>query len=280
MLRRLIALSLALIAPLLLDAAEPGPIPSSLRKQWKLDHFYQKQLDAGLLVVGSAKVSDHALAEAAWIVGHMLDGRKDLLRAMRNNRVRVAVMAAGEYTTDLPEHRTLKPKAYWDRRARGLGATLSNPVVSCGEENLLSYPGDPYFNENILIHEFAHAIHGTGLATTDPTFDKRLRAVYRAAMKAGLWKKSYAATNHSEYWAEGVQSWFDDNAPKNASHNGIRTRAQLKKYDPALAKLCQEVFGDRKWRYLRPAKRPAEDRRHLQDYNPKKSPRFRWRKGE
>ena len=249
MLGGLVALGLTLVAPLPIGAAEPGPISSRLREEWKLDRFYQKQVDAGgLLVVGSAKVSDHALAEAAWIVGRMLEGRKDLLQAMRKNRVRVAVMAANEYTTDLPEHRKLKPKQYWDRRARGLGATLSNPVVSCGEENLLGYPGDPYPNENIFVHEFAHAIHGTGLSTTDPTFDRRLRAVYHAAIKRGLWKNTYAATNHSEYWAEGVQSWFDDNAPPDALHNNIRTRAKLKEYDPALAKLCQEVFGDGEWR--------------------------------
>ncbi len=30
-------------------------------------------------------------------------------------------------------------------------------------------------------------------------------------MKAGLWKGKYASVNHHEYFAEGVQSWFDDN---------------------------------------------------------------------
>ena len=260
-------------------ASVPGPISDRLRKEWKLAVFYQKQIDVGgILVVGSAKVSDNALAEAAWIVGRMLAGRKDILVAMRKNRVRVAVMAANEYTTDLPEHAGLKPKLFWDRRARGLGATLANPVVSCGEENLLGYPGDPYPNENIFVHEFAHAIHGTGLSTTDPTFERRLRAAYQAAIERGLWKNTYAATNHSEYWAEGVQSWFDDNAPPDALHNDIRTRVKLIAYDPTLAKLCQEVFGDGKWRYERPAARKPDDRRHLAGYNPKKLPGFGWRK--
>jgi cyclophilin family peptidyl-prolyl cis-trans isomerase len=207
----------------------------------------------------------------------MLDGRKDILKAMRQSRVRVAVMAAEEYTTDVPEHSFLKPKLYWDRRARGLGATPTNPVVSCSEENLLGFPGDPYPDENIFVHEFAHAIHGTGLNQTDPTFDERLQSAYRAAIERGLWKNTYAATNHSEYWAEGVQSWFDDNAPPDALHNDVRTRARLKEYDPALAKLCQEVFGDGAWRYRRPALRDPADRRHLVGYDPEKLPRFGWR---
>jgi cyclophilin family peptidyl-prolyl cis-trans isomerase len=92
-----------------------------------------------------------------------------------------------------------------------------------------------------------------------------------------LWKNTYAATNHSEYWAEGVQSWFDDNAPPDALHNDIRTRAKLKEYDPTLAKLCQEVFGDGAWRYLRPAERKAEERMHLPGYDPKHLPQFGWR---
>lgn len=259
-------------------AGEPGPIPDKLRADLKLDKFYQRTCDAGgLPVVGSAKVSDHALAEAAWIVGKMLDGREDILKAMKEARVRVAVMAATEFTTDLPDHANLTPKLYWDRRARGLGATPRNPCVSCGEENLLGYPGDPYPDENIFVHEFAHAIHGTGLNKVDPTFDKRLRAAYDAAKERGLWKNTYAMSNHSEYWAEGVQSWFDDNAQPNALHNDIRTRKQLKEYDKELAKLCEEVFGDKEWRYLRPAKRKAEDVKHLPGYDAKKLPRFVWR---
>jgi cyclophilin family peptidyl-prolyl cis-trans isomerase len=260
------------------EEARPGPVPDGLRDALKLDRFYQKHLDAGgLPVLGSAKVSDNALAEAAWIVRQMLTGRDDILRAMKDTKVRVVVMAAGEYTTDVPEHSRMSPKPFWDRRARGLGATPANPVVSCGEENLLTYPRDPYPNENIFVHEFAHAVHGTGLNRVDPTFDRRLRAAYDAGRERGLWKNTYAATNKAEYWAEGVQCWFDDNAPADALHNHVRTRDQLKQYDPDLAKLCAEVFGDRAWRYQKPAARKPEDRRHLTDYDPTKLPRFRWR---
>jgi hypothetical protein len=65
-----------------------------------------------LLVVGSAKVMENALAEAAWIVDKMLDGRPDNVQAMRANRVRVAVMAETEAATDVPEYSRLKPRLY------------------------------------------------------------------------------------------------------------------------------------------------------------------------
>jgi len=275
--RKIIQRILFILLLIAVPTAAAEPVPASVREPLKLSPYYQKYVDAdGLPVLGSAKVNDPALAEAAWIVRRLLAGRQDIRQAMRANQVRIVVMAASETTTDVPEHSQLTPKAYWDRRARGLGATRAIPAVSCGEENLLAFPGDPYAQENILIHEFAHAIHHTGLSTVDKTFDCRLQAAYEAALERGLWKNTYAATNHSEYWAEAVQSWFDDNAPPDASHNEIRTRCQLKDYDPELAKLCREVFGDGPWRYRRPAKRPAADLKHLPGYDPKQLPRFEW----
>ena len=231
-------------------------VPKAVREAFKLSPFYKKHADArGFPVVASAKVSDAAVREAADIVNHMLADREDVRKALIRNKVRLAVMAPTEKTTDIPEHSDLKPKDYWDRRARGLGATRWRPAVSCAEENLLNLRGDRYHNENILVHEFAHAIHEMGLNSLDPKFDGKLRAIYDRAMKKELWKKTYAATNHKEYWAEGVQSYFDTNAPKGWEHNGIDTREKLEKYDPELFKLIDGVFKQSKWRYVRYDKR-------------------------
>ena len=253
------------------------PPPDAVRTAFKLAPFYQKCVSVGgFPVVGSAKVSDSALLEAAWLIDHMLTDRDDIRRAMIANKVRCAVMAIGELTTDIPEHNDLTPKKYWDRRARGLGATAERPAVSGAEENLLCAPGDPYREENILIHEFAHAIHEMGMNTVDPGFDGRLAVAYAGAMKAGLWKGKYAATNRMEYWAEGVQSWFDTNRVNDHDHNHVHLRGQLKEYDPALAALIAEVFGDKEWRYTRPTER--RDLPHLRDYDPAKLPTFAWPK--
>ena len=258
-------------------AAEPGPVPAVVREQFKLAPFYQKHLDVGgLPLVGSARVSDAAMAECAWIVRHMLVRRPDILQALGKAGVRFAVMAHDEYTTDIPEHSKLTPRVYWDRRARGLGATPSALAVSAAEENLLSFPGDPYPREIIAIHEFGHAIHEMAMNTLDPTFDGRLKLAYEKAIGAGLWKGTYAAVNRQEYWAEAVQAWFDNNAANDALHNDTNTRVKLKAYDPGVAALCEEVFGDIPWRYTKPADRAPADRAHLAGLavNP---PRFHWR---
>lgn len=269
-----IFLGLGLFIAAFLLGAEVGPVPEAVRRHFKLEAFYQKHIEVdGFSIASSTNVSDLALREAAWIIGHMMEGREDILRAMVSNRVHIAVMAWNEFTTDVPEHRRLQPKVYWDRRARGLGGA----PVSCGEENLLGYPGDPYATENLLIHEFAHAVHGLGLKSLDPTFDQRLKTAFNHATEKGLWKGTYAGQNRSEYWAEAVQDWFDNNRQNDALHNHVNTRVELKAYDPELARLCEEVFGDRPWRYLKPMERTPQERAHLEGLDPSAMPHFRWR---
>lgn len=256
----------------------PGPVTPEVRAKLKLDPFYQKIIDlGGMPVVGSAKVSDAALSEAAYLARKMVGHRPELFAAIGKAGVRFAIMAHDEYTTDIPEHASLTPRVYWDRRARGLGATAENPAVSAAEENLLSFPGDPYPREIIAIHEFAHTVHEVGMAAADPTFDARLQKVYKDAMAAGRWKGTYAAVDHKEFWAEASQDWFDNNAANDALHNDCNSREKLKAYEPAVAALCAEVYGDGPWRYQKPADRPAAGRAHLESVI-KNKPRFQWRK--
>jgi peptidyl-prolyl cis-trans isomerase A (cyclophilin A) len=51
----------------------------------------------------------------------------------------------------------------------------------------------------------------------------------------------------------------------------------LREYDPALAVLCERVFGDLPWRYQKPSLRAAADREHLGAYPIAQSPKFQWR---
>jgi hypothetical protein len=261
---------LLLVAPLRADEPTVGPPPEDL----KLDAVYKKYISAsGYPIVATDKVNDYALKEAAYLVNLMLAKRPDVREAMVGSGSRLIVMAHSEFTTDVPEHSQLKPKDFWDARARGLGGSQHDPVCSCGEENLLCFQGDPYPTENILIHEFAHNIHLRGMVRVDLTFDDRVKKAYDDAMKAGLWKGKYGSTSHHEYFAEGVQSWFDNNRENDHDHNHVNTRAELLEYDPGLAALCKEVFGDTELKYTKPATRLKD---HLAGYDPAKAPKFVW----
>lgn len=273
-----IALLLVLQGYQSLPVCGQEPIPDAVRSQFGLDGFYQKAiLLDGFPIVGSNRVSDAALREAAWIVERMTEHRPEIRKALADSGTRLAVMAWNEYTTDIPEHARLQPRVYWDRRARGLGATPAALAVSCGEENLLGFEGDPYWNECICVHEFSHAIHEMALSRLEPGFQSMLEQAWEKSTAAGLWRETYAATNPYEYFAEGAQAWFDDNRENDALHNHVNTRAELREYDPALALLCEKVFGDRAWRYVKPARREAGGRAHLGTFPVPEAPVFRWR---
>jgi hypothetical protein len=247
--------------------------------------FYTQSASAnGFPIVASANVSPYALKEAAFLVNLMLAKRPEVREAMIKSGARLCIMAYNEFTTDLPEFVRLSEdkvpgfegvpaKDYWDARARGLGGSETDPYCSVGEENLLGYPGDPFEKECILIHEFAHNIHLRGMVNVDPTFDVRLKAAYDAAMKAGLWKGKYASVNHHEYFAVGVAAWYGHNRFNDFDHNHVHSRSQLIEYDPGLAAICREVFGDTAAQYTKPATRLTD---HMAGYDPAKAPTFVW----
>jgi hypothetical protein len=231
-------------------SARPTAPPTCLG----LDPFYQKYVWAGIPIVGSAKVRDEAFEVACDTVSHMLELRPDITRQLRAFNVRVGIMAADETTTVMPEHADLNtafPDTNWDERARGLGATVERPLSSAAEENLLALANDRYRGENILVHEFAHTMWTVGVAQLPGSdMERRLGAAFAAANSAGTYVDTYAQTNKDEYWAEGVQSWFDTNLqaiPANGIHNQINTRAELIAADPDLAAILRDVYREDAW---------------------------------
>lgn len=235
------------------------PPPPALR----LDPFYTKSLDAGgIPITTSPRVPDAALLAARDIVQTMLSKRPDIRRELIRRGARVGIMATNEQTTDLPEQRDWKKptlddarltgcdreaylkiaamsdRDYWNSRARGMGGTYTTGAT----ENLLGYPGSVYYGENILVHEFSHNMLAA-IQTADPKLYARVEAAYAHAKAAGLWSGSYAMTTVQEYWAEGVQFWFDDNmAYRRLPSLTIRNHEDLQRYDPRLYAALAEVF--------------------------------------
>jgi hypothetical protein len=83
-------------------------------------------------------------------------------------------------------------------------------------------------------------------------------------------KECYAMKNRAEYFAEGIQAWFDTNRTMDHDHNHIHTRAQLKEYDLGLAELCADIVGDTEWRFVSPRLRAGAG--HLDGYDPATTP--------
>lgn len=241
---------------------EPVPPPAAVRDFFDLEPFYQQWINVdGLPILASTQVSPYAVKEVAWLIYNISRHRSDVIEVMVGNKVRFSIIGHNERTTDIPEHSILVGP-FVDLQRGGKYCPLCK-TMSTTEENVLD---DPV--HSVTIHEFAHAFHEAGLNTIDPTFDDRLRTTYNAAMARGLWQNTYASTNFSEYWAEGVATWFH----ANPRFQSVTTRAALRTYDPGLARLLTETFGDGAWRYTLPATRT--DLPHLRGFNPQNAPRW------
>jgi hypothetical protein len=249
------------------------PVTEQIRQRFNhTTNFYRKYVDLdGLLIMSSAKTSDRALREAHYLIRSVMNTCPEVLSNLVARNVRVGVMAYTEFTTDIPEHSRLSP--WMNLRARGLGG---NPVT-CGEENLLQFPGDRYTGENILIHEFAHILD-RGLRTLDDGFRKELRKLYNASKKDGN-ISGYGMNNPGEYWAEGVQSWFNCNRRgglaitlEKGKKLELNTRAELKKHMPELADFVCNSLHCNTWSYAPVTNRLEQP--HLRGYDHAKAPEF------
>ena len=215
--------------------------------------FYKKYMNVnGLAVCSSSQVPDSCF-EAAYITFEALTRMlpPEVMHSLTSRGARVTIMSKDEQTCDVPEHAHLAndPDTDWNWRARGLGGTLRLPMSSCAEENIMHYRNDRYYNEDITIHEFAHTIHNVGIAPVFPDFNRELRACFDKARQEGKWHNTYAGSNLQEYWAEGVQCWFNvnlevSNENGNGVHNRVNTREELRRYDPDFYDILSRFFPD------------------------------------
>jgi hypothetical protein len=167
---------------------------------------------------------------------------------------------------------------------RGTVRLPEHLTLGCRGQDVLSGPGDRQDGENMLLRRLAVALYlVTGFRPIDEGFDRRpkqqyelrvtridvrfdrkLKELYDRAIERGLWRNTRAARNRIEYWAEGVQSWFDGNAQSaeaDGQHNQVNTREELEAYDPDLARFIAEVFLHSQrvdWRWRPPGDRQPE----------------------
>jgi hypothetical protein len=168
-----------------------------------------------------------------------------LARAAKRNKVEIVIIPKNRKLTDLPEFKYLKGKKTFDGRSwddtRGLGGTrLPNGryVIAASEENLANLPGDKYSgNFKVALHELAHTVQ-------DRLIPKRIRSAiaqaYREQRKAGgEFSSRYARSTVHEYFATGVDAYFDS----RESGNEKRGSAWMKQADPRLYRLMERLFG-------------------------------------
>jgi hypothetical protein len=251
--------------------------------KFKIDPYYRKFTYAREFpVLGSGQVSDEALLRANDTIRKLFAYRHDILKAMIAEGARLVVLGRTEKLSDLPEFQEARQKPGFDE-VRYLDYTPEWKLLVVPEENVLGLPGEPFAGRCMVIHVFARGLHqACGLRPVladfeqrrdrqqyelrvkrlDTDFDKKLRATHEAARQSGLWKGTPAGRDPVEYWATGVEAYFDAGGegvpPPNAEHP-VTTRVGLRAYDPELFALVAETMAYREhidWRYQRPQPRP------------------------
>jgi hypothetical protein len=255
---------------------QPSVLPPPAK--FKFDSYYTKfTLAREFPVLGSKHVSDEALLKANDTIRKLFAYRHDVLKALINDGARLVVLGRDEKLSDLPEFKdSAKETRFEEVRYLEFGADRKLLVVP--EENVLGLPNEPFTGECMVIHLFAKALYlsaGTRpivadfdrrrdkqqyelrVKRLDVEFDQRLGKLFEAAAEKGLWKGTTGARDRAEYWAAGVEAYFDaigDGQPPNLADRPITTREALKAYDPDLFALVDETMAYREhvdWRYKR-----------------------------
>ncbi len=250
--------------------------------RFKIDPYYTRFTWAREFpVLGSGQVSDEALLRANDTIRKLFAYRQDVLKALIADGARLVVLSRKEKLSDLPEFKESKDKAGFDA-VRYLHYTAGLKLMVVPEENVLGLPGEPFAGRCMVVGVLARALHQvTGsrpvladfdqrrdkqqyelrVKRLDVDFDQKLRKAYETATGKGLWKGTAAARDRVEYWAAGVEAYFDaagDGQPPNLADRPVTTREALKAYDPDLYELVDETMAYREhvdWRFKRPTAR-------------------------
>lgn len=108
---------------------------------------------------------------------------------------------------------------------------------------------DPYWEENVLVHEWAHTIMNVALPNGTVREQAILKAIHEQYQiyRQGICRDtshSYACSNADEMWAEASQAWFHATCRDDPSINiGLSTPAAIRKNLPKLYELLGSVYG-------------------------------------
>jgi hypothetical protein len=233
----------------------------------KIDGYYTKlTLAREFTVLGSKRVSDEALLTANETIRKMFAYRHDILKAMIADGARLVVLGRQERLSDLPEFHDAGNQAALDQ-VRYLDYTPSLKLMVVSEADVLHLPHAPFAGKDMVVSVFAKGLYQvTGSRPVQPGFDKqrnkqqyelrvkrldidfdrRLLKTYEDACASGLWRGTTATRDRVEYWAAGVQAYFDATGagqPPHGADRPIATREALRSYDPALYALVDETMA-------------------------------------
>ncbi|HVL11539.1 MAG TPA: hypothetical protein VM529_03185, partial [Gemmata sp.] len=232
----------------------------------KFDPYYTKFTLAREFPVLGKIASDEAMLKANDTVRKLFAYRHDVLKAMIADGARLVVLGKNEKLGNLPEFKDAKNRAELDL-VRYLDYTPALKLMVVPEENVLGLAKEPFAGKNMVVSVFARGMYlVAGLRPVDPEFEKRrdkqqyelrvkrldvdfdnrLKKLFDAAAEKKLWRGTAAVHTRADYWAAGVEAYFDaagQGVAPNGADRPITTREALKAYDPELFTLVDETMA-------------------------------------
>lgn len=242
------------------DAVEADAAVANTSQRW--GNYSERDRVCGVPIMAFDCVSKEAVQAARLLLERMLqDAHADVKERLVAAGAQLGIVGRKQALTDMPYHSFMRfmVDRDVDATARGLGGTSTVPVTSVGEENLLMDDDNRWTSQSLLVHEFGHALLNLGVSTQQVA---RVCQLYGDARREGRFRAdAYLMTNEQEYWATGVEAWFESTIREDVN-DGMITREAVKQRDPALAEMLTQLLGDGQWRYHHDALRPLRHRSH------------------
>ena len=213
-----------------------------------IDYYSQYLERDGLWIKTASHVDPRALHAASATLDLMMGNiRSDIPACMLRDGAAVAIIPKDAWLIHLPEWASFRGqtdhvgRSYDGPTHRGQGTSPVAPVTSTSEEDLLRLPGNTSPDIDVLIHEFAHAIH-SGCFT--PADHAQLDAFYDEAIQTGLWAGDYAVSNKWEFFAVVTTLYFnEDDTLRRFGITRSRGHDELKKRLPELYAFIDGIFN-------------------------------------
>lgn len=197
----------------------------------------------------SAAAVRAAEAQIREVIGTLGAQNRSTLKGLT---IELHIIPANKKLTDLPEYANLKGVRTWDRarvydELRGVGAEKVGSVIryAIAEEQLTKIAGKApgYAPGFVGPHETGHVVEQFSLTKSQK---EALKKAYDARLKAGgpwLSPASYTKGTIGEYFAQGTAAYFGHPYTESAADKKSYTKEWLRKNDPALFALLDEIYG-------------------------------------
>lgn len=210
-------------------ATKWGVNPEEASTSFGYKAFYTQSVtsEEGIVIKSDSTVDKAYLEQTAKTVDFMLSAREDIAKLMREAGAAIGIAGMNENVWYLPEFRA--SVASGTAPADGLGGLVSGFYLG------------RMLQDNVLIHEFGHAIKGIAISQIHDSI-RAYEDAYIHAKLTGIWEPfAYANSNAEEFFACLTGIWFNTDEG-NGNETNVNTKEELKIYDPQTYEFFASIY--------------------------------------